>query len=128
MSKICNRKSKNLGHFDLEGLHQSRRQQKTFEVETFRVFTLPVAYFACTIDFCSYLDATMSLYSIEVCSVCTTTMLHYFCGLCNYTSQLTRVWFSSLSDGLSGTTTQLHSGSESGANPDCICQCCVLYQ
>ena len=38
---------------------------KTFEVETSRVFTLPVAYFARVIDFHSYVDTTMSLYSIN---------------------------------------------------------------
>ena len=56
-SKIRNRKSKNPGHFDLEGLQQPRRLRlrlvsprlmETFEVKTSRVFTLPVAYFACT--------------------------------------------------------------------------------
>ena len=62
MSKICNRKSKN--RFDLEGLCQPRRP-KTFEVETSRVFALPVADFAHIIDFCSYVDTTMSLYSIK---------------------------------------------------------------
>ena len=71
MSKIRNRKSKNPGRFHLEGLRQPRRLErpsprltKTFEVETSWVFTLPVAYFAHIIDFRSYLDATMSLYSI----------------------------------------------------------------
>ena len=42
-SKICNRKSKNPGHFDPEGL---RQLMKTFEVKMSRAFTLPVAYFA----------------------------------------------------------------------------------
>ena len=75
MSKIRNRKSKNPGRFDLEGLCQPRRPllsrrsprlTKTFEAKTSRVFTLPVAYFAHIIDFHSYVDATMSLYSIMV--------------------------------------------------------------
>ena len=43
---------------------QSPRLIKTFEVETSWVFTLPVVYFARIIDFRSYVDATMSLYSI----------------------------------------------------------------
>ena len=55
-SKICNRKSKNPGRFDLGGLRHIRQ-----------VFTLPVAYFACIIDFRSYIDATMSFYSIKIC-------------------------------------------------------------
>ena len=59
MSKIRNRKSKNPGHFDLEGLCQPRRL-----VETSQVFTLPVAHFARIIDFRSYVDATVSLYSM----------------------------------------------------------------
>ena len=51
MSKIRNRKSKNPGRFDLEGLRQLRRLAKTFKVETSWIFTLPVAYFAHIIDF-----------------------------------------------------------------------------
>ncbi len=40
---------------------------KTFEVKTSRVFTLPVAYFCSyIIDFRSYVNATMSLYSIII--------------------------------------------------------------
>ena len=68
MSKIRNRKSKNPGCFGLKGLRKlsrpptekrSPRLTKAFEVETSRVFTLPVAYFAHNIiDFRSSL--TMS--------------------------------------------------------------------
>ena len=62
MSKIRNRKSKIPGRFDLEVLCQSPQLAKTFKVESSRTFTLPVAYFAHIIDFCSYVDSTMSLY------------------------------------------------------------------
>ena len=49
--------SKNPGRFDLEGLCQPRTVVSS-------VFTLPDVYFARTIDFPSYVDATMSIYSI----------------------------------------------------------------
>ena len=70
-SKICNRKSKSPGHFDLEGLHQLT---KTFGVKMSRVFTLPVAYFARIFDFRSYVDVTMSLYSIAYYPISTHIM------------------------------------------------------
>ena len=59
----------NLKRLNLEGFRQPRRLSpdqltKAFEVETSRVYTLPVAYFAHLIDFCSCVDATLSLYSI----------------------------------------------------------------
>ena len=46
-----NRKGRNSGYFDLEGLHQLKRLTKAFDVKTSRVYALPVAYFAHLIDF-----------------------------------------------------------------------------
>ena len=67
MSKLRNRKSKNPGHFDLEGLCQpSPRLTNIFEVETSRVFTLPFAYFAHIIDFRS--DIIYLMINSLVCS------------------------------------------------------------
>ena len=75
MSKICNRKVKNLGRFDLEGLRQPRRLKmrvicfcyvfigppslsssvsltdEDLWGRNVSFFTLPVVYFACIIDF-----------------------------------------------------------------------------
>ena len=64
MTKIRNRKSKNLGSFDFEGLQSTRLTKKTFEIEMSWVFTVPVVCFVHIIDFRSYVDAAMSLYSI----------------------------------------------------------------
>ena len=64
MSKICNRKSKT------QDVSTSKVFVSQGDLQGRNVpgFTLPVAYFAHIIDFRSYVDATMSLYSnIQMC-------------------------------------------------------------